>query len=573
MDFRQEWALLRTAIDSQIGTLTPSNIKETSILLFQVNIIWGRGLVCRSIIDSVLKSPQKSPELAALVAVLNSKLPEVGELVLARTQALFKKAYLENQRRLADSMAMFICELVLQAVSEDIIVLQMLQLALEKQPTDDSISLAAKMLYRVGGHLDTKSKAAANMIFDRLRALLQESKVLSLSQKRITELLRLRRDGMTLSIDKRLDLVEDEDRETHFVDFTEEQDMQVLLNFFLEELYKDCEEEYAQFKESVLDPVDEPEAETVPAQEPQKVSDMTNAELLQHQKSIYLTVMSSMSADEAVHKLMRLKRTLKLSNDVLIDMIIKCCAQEKTYSKYFGLIGEKICGLAPQWHDTFARQFVEKYDAIFQYEGAQLRNMGKFFGHLIAADILSPQETLGYIELTEDSTTSAGRVFIKFVFQELVEELGIGEVKKVVQDPYVRSSLRSLFPVVDVTKADTNHIMFAINYFTAIGLGVLTEEMRAVLKDLPEEPRGRKRRRTLQSGLSRSGSFSRSSSRSRSYSRSRSGSYSRSRSGSYSRSRSRSYSRSRSRSYSRSRSASRSRSRSYSRSPLRGPTP
>lgn len=529
MSQQETWEKLRETINRLIASADSHNVAAVCVDLFQVNVMRGSGLVARAVIQNVISRPQKAPVYAAIISVLNSKVSQIGEITLARTAALVKKAYMQDDRALFHSTLQFMCALVLQRVVEDIVVLQILQVLLE-QPTQTSIEAAIEILESVGHFLDENSKTAANMVFDRLRTLLQEGGLLVRSQKAISEILRLRRSGLRLHL---IDVVEDEDKETHFVDLTELQDTQNELNFFQEDPnYDVAEAEYAQFREEI-----EPEKEEIiPEPQQEKVTDMTDAVLLQHQKNIYLTVMSSMSADEAVHKLMRLKRKLKLDAPVLIDMIIKCCAQEKTYSKYFGVIGEKICGMGRQWHHTFTQQFQEKYETIYQYEGAQLRNMGKFFGHLLAADILAPQDTLGAVTLTEDKTNSASRVFVKFMFQEMVEELGIAEVKKLIQDPLIRLGIRGMFPVTDVNSDDADHIMFAINYFTAIGLGVLTEEMREVLKNLPEA-RGRRR-----SHDSRSGSDSYS--RSRSYSRSQS--------------------------YSRSRSNSGSRSQSYSRSPLRG---
>lgn len=147
------------------------------------------------------------------------------------------------------------------------------------------------------------------------------------------------------------------------------------------------------------------------------------------------------------------------------------------------------------------------------------------------------------MKLTEDDTNPAKRILLKFIFQEMIEELGIKEVKaRMINDSYVKPFINGIFPVVNSTWKNADDLRFSINFFTAIGLGALTEEMRNVLNNLPED-RGRSRSRSY----SRSGSDS-----SRSYSRS------------YSRSRSVSYSRSRSASYSRSRSASRSQSRSAS---------
>ncbi len=48
------------------------------------NLVRGRGLFCRSIMKSQMASPTFSPVYAALVAVINTKFPEIGDLLLNR---------------------------------------------------------------------------------------------------------------------------------------------------------------------------------------------------------------------------------------------------------------------------------------------------------------------------------------------------------------------------------------------------------------------------------------------------------------------------------------------------------
>lgn len=556
------WTGLARDIDSICAAAASSpTLRRHSVDLFRLNIVRGRGLVARSVLSRAMRQPQAAAPLAALVGVLNLQLPQVGGLVAARTAALFKRAYLRNDGRGVDAAAAFLAELVRFAVATDTVLLQVFQLLLER-PSDDTVRVATALLRRLGSWMDAHAPAAADMIWGRLRDVLHEGQALAQAMRRITELMRARRDGLGPAVPRHLDVVPAEDVQPHDVDLAEPQPVEAHLDWFdPTEDVAAADEAYAALRAEILDDDEQTNQdittnEQIIQETKEAVTDMTDATLLQHQKSIYLTVMSSMSADEAVHKLLRLQRSAQLSDAVMTDMLVKCCAQEKTYSKYFGVLGEKLCGSSRRWHAAFVAQFRRSYDALYQHEGAQLRNMGKYFGHLVAADVLAPHETLGVITLTETDTSSASRVFIKFLFQELVEELGVDSLKRLLLDPDVRVHLRGLFPVVDVSRADADHIMFSINYFTAIGLGVLTEEMRLVLKALPED-RGRKRSR---------GSFS-----------SREGSYSRSRSGSYSSSRS--YSRSRSASYSRSplqRSFSRSPSnalqRSFSRSPSRSPS-
>lgn len=85
--------------------------------------------------------------------------------------------------------------------------------------------------------------------------------------------------------------------------------------------------------------------------------------------------------------------------------------------------------------------------------------------------------------LTEEETTSASRIFIKILMQDISENLGI-EVfaKKLKEDEEIRPYLGGLFPRDSIENA-----RFSINFFTSIGLGALTDDLRAFLKDAPKK--------------------------------------------------------------------------------------
>lgn len=53
---------------------------------------------------------------------------------------------------------------------------------------------------------------------------------------------------------------------------------------------------------------------------------------------------------------------------------------------------------------------------IHRLETNKLRNVAKFFAHLLGTDAL-PWHVLAYIRLTEEDTTSSSRIFIKILFQ------------------------------------------------------------------------------------------------------------------------------------------------------------
>lgn len=66
--------------------------------LFGENLIRGKGLFARSIMRAQASSLPFTPVFAALVSIVNTKLPQVGELVLIRLIAQFRRAYKRNDK-------------------------------------------------------------------------------------------------------------------------------------------------------------------------------------------------------------------------------------------------------------------------------------------------------------------------------------------------------------------------------------------------------------------------------------------------------------------------------------------
>lgn len=75
-----------------------SNIKHVIPELFGENLIRGKGLFARSIMRAQASSIPFTPIFAALTAIVNTKLPQVGELVLMRLISQFRRAYKRNDK-------------------------------------------------------------------------------------------------------------------------------------------------------------------------------------------------------------------------------------------------------------------------------------------------------------------------------------------------------------------------------------------------------------------------------------------------------------------------------------------
>lgn len=580
---RMAWEALKKSINGLINKVNTANIKFIVPELFGENLIRGRGLFCRSIMKAQAASLPFTPIYAAMAAIVNTKLPQVGELLIRRLVMQFRKGFKRNDKAVCLSSTTFLAHLINQQVQHEMLAGQILLLLLHK-PTDDSVEIAVGFCREVGQYLEEMQPSIAMAVFDQFRNILHEADIDKRTQYMIEVLFQVRKDKFkdNPAVKEELDLVEEEDQITHRIELEGEIDVQDGLNIFkFDPEWEEHEEAYKKLKAEILgegsdDEDDEDEYESSSEDEEDEktkameIKDQSNADLVNLRRTIYLTIMSSADPEEAVHKLMKINLPAGQEPE-LPSMIVECCSQEKTYTKFFGMIGERFAKINRLWCDLFEQAFAKYYDTIHRYENNKLRNIAMLFGHMFASDALG-WHCLSVIHLNEDETTSSSRIFIKILFQFIAEETGMPKLRARMTDENLRPNLEGLFP-----KDNPRNIRFSINYFTSIGMGALTEEMRTYLQNMPKPalpapPAADSDSDSVSSYSSYTGSsYSRSRSRSRTprkvADRGRTLSRSPDR-----RSRGRSYSSSRSRSYSRSVSA-RGRARSDSRSaspPRRG---
>lgn len=490
---RMAWEALKKSINGLINKVNVSNIKYIVPELFGENLVRGRGLFCRSIMKAQAASLPFTPIYAAMAAIVNTKLPQVGELLLHRLVIQFRKAFKRNDKAVCLSSTTFIAHLCNQQVAHETVAAQLLLLLLHK-PTDDSVEIAVGLTREVGHHLEEMSPPIALAVFDQFRSILHEADIDKRVQYMIEVLFQVRKDRYkdNPAIREELDLVEEEDQITHQVDLDDDIEVQDGLNIFkYDPDWEENEEAYRKLKAEILgedsgdedddasgsdESSDDEEAEQERAME---IKDQTNTDLVNLRRTIYLTIMSSLDFEEACHKLMKIQLPAGQESE-LPSMIVECCSQEKTYSKFFGLVGERFAKLNRLWTDLFEQSFAKYYDTIHRYETNRLRNIARFFGHLLATDAIG-WHVFSVIHLNEEETTSSSRIFIKILFQDLAEAMGIPKLQERLKDDILRPCFTGLFPT------DTpRNTRFSINYFTSIGMGALTEEMREHLKNLPK---------------------------------------------------------------------------------------
>lgn len=329
-------------------------------------------------------------------------------------------------------------------------------------------------------------------IFERFKGILHEGECGRRVQYTIENLFNVRKSRFKNhpGVTQELDLIEEEDRITHEISLTDDLDPDEKSNFFTYDPdFEKSEETWDAIKKEILgeeeerinkriDQLDD-EEESSESEEEDKVEDITEQDLMNLRKTIYLVISSSVDFEEAVHKLM--KMNIREGQEIeLCNMIVECCMQERTYLRFFGNIGERLCLLNPVYCEKFQEAFEKQFGTVHRLDTNKLRNAAKFFAHLIYTETID-WSVLSIIKLNEDDTTASSRIFIKILFQEISENLGMEKFKIRLSDENLQQHLKGIFP-----KDSVKNARFSINFFTSIGLGAITVDLRDWLKDAPK---------------------------------------------------------------------------------------
>ncbi|TPX12048.1 uncharacterized protein E0L32_007163 [Thyridium curvatum] len=488
---RMAWDALKKSINGLVNKANVANMKHIVPELFNENLIRGRGLFCQSLVKAQAASLPFTPIYASMVAIVNTKIPTIGELLIKRLVSRFRKAFRRNDKQVCLSAATFLAHLTNQQVCHEMVCGQILLLLLKK-PTDDSCEIAVALMKEVGHFLSEMNPPMEMVIFDQFRNILHEADIDKRTQYSLEVLFQIRKDKFkdNPAVKEELDLVEEEDQIKHFIELDGDIDTQDTLNIFkFDPNYEENEEAYKKLKAEILgegsDDEYESDDESSEGEEENEedkameIKDQSNADLVNLRRTIYLTIQSSMDPEEAVHKLMKINLPAGQEAE-LPSMVVECCSQEKTYTKFHGAIGERFAKINRLWTDLFEQSFVKYYETIHRYETNRLRNIARFFGHLLATDAIG-WHVLSCVHLNEDETTAASRIFLKILFQDIWESIGLPKLQARMKDEALQPSFQGIFP------HDTpRNTRFAINYFTSIGLGAITEEMREFLQNMPK---------------------------------------------------------------------------------------
>ncbi|SBT82713.1 pre-mRNA-splicing factor CWC22, putative [Plasmodium ovale] len=561
---KHEWMKLKKKINNIVNKVNVDNIGDICYELFECNLIRGKGIFSRAILHAQLSSPAFTNVFACLLCIVNSKFPNIGLLTVHRIILHFRRAYKRCDKILCFNSVKFIAHMINQRMLHEIVGLQLCSLLLQNI-TNDSVQVCTYFLTEVGQLYMNICRRGIDIIFDRLKDIIQEGKINIKTQYDIEKLWNHRKNHFSdfPTVIEELDIIDDETKIIHEIDLLDETfDNQEELNIFREVPYEQYEEENIEWENicnellhgfsskggekrkkathvteetsphsgssshsrnrsesstdsengnnkgdnngemtgnnrndssslhSTSESSDDSEEESEEGEgededgdadadadaegTEHEIKDMTKQYLINLRKNVYLSIMSSLSFEECVHKLLKLN--IKKGYEIEIcNMLIDCCCMEKTFQKFYALQAERLCKLNKTFQENFEKCFENSYNTAHRLETAKLRNCSKLFAHLLYTDAISWSIFI-IIKLTEEDTTSSTRIFIKILLQELTNNLGLKMLYHKINHPAIAPFLIGLFPV-----DNAQHIRFSINFFTAIGLGALTTSMRKQL--------------------------------------------------------------------------------------------
>ncbi|KAF2155886.1 MIF4G-domain-containing protein [Myriangium duriaei CBS 260.36] len=474
---RMAWEALKKSINGLINKVNVSNIKLLVPELFAENLVRGRGLFCRSIMKAQAASLPFTNIYAAMAAIVNTKLPQVGELLVNRLIMQFRKGFRRNDKSVCLSSTTFLAHLINQQVAHEMLAAQILLLLLQK-PTDDSVEIAVGLMKEVGAHLEEFQAKIAMAVYDQFRNILHEADIDKRVQYMIEVLFQIRKDKYKdfPSLKDELDLVEEEDQITHNPGLDDQVDVQDGLNVFkFDPDYEENEEAYKTLKAEILgegeDSEDDESGSDVSSEDEEgqqkerelEIKDQSNTDLVNLRRTIYLTIMSSSAFEECTHKLLRINLPPGLEHE-MPSMLVECSSQERTYNKFYGLIGERLCKLNRMWTELFEQQFVKYYETIHRFETNRIRIIAQLFGHLLTSVAIG-WHCMSAIRLSEEDTNSSSRIFIKILFEDLAQGLGMKKLADRMKDDSLQTSFAGIFPT-----DDPRNTRFSINLLTSIAI-------------------------------------------------------------------------------------------------------
>eukprot|EP00102_Acyrthosiphon_pisum_P008719 XP_003245730.1 PREDICTED: pre-mRNA-splicing factor CWC22 homolog [Acyrthosiphon pisum] len=454
---RRYWIDLHNSIKSAIEKLNHGNIRSTSRKLIKLNIIRGKGLLCRSIMESQSHSPNFTNIYATLVSFINHDFPNVAELLLVRCICVFTDAYKCEEENKYVPPVLFIAHLVQNNVARDCrLILEIIQILI-KTPNLHSIGLVDNILKVCGEKLNSNPQNDLDLkyTFDKLQNISQDKhideSVQCLARTILLTYKNHQKDEQQLLVDLHKQYV-------HSVIFDHALDPQYEIDDFVYDLdfkyteiiYKTISREILKSKrkryhfsnydtDEMADDEDECETET---------DMLTLSNRLAKKKIICMIVNSNLLPSEIALELMAIK--MKPGQEIVLCMeYLECCFEHSdVYNKHFADIIQSCCTINTLMVESLELIFRLIVNVVNQGEINSLKNLAKLFAQLLSSNSIS-WNVFSAVRMADIGNSYSGEAYFTELFKSLILLMGRDAVKERILDPSLQQSFAGLFPLND----------------------------------------------------------------------------------------------------------------------------
>ncbi|XP_015363422.1 PREDICTED: pre-mRNA-splicing factor CWC22 homolog [Diuraphis noxia] len=162
------WKILENSIFNLIQQLNSEDkIKEIKKKILRLNIMRGRGILCKCVMDAQLASTGNTYIYALFIALIYDQIPTIGELILIRCLKQFKNASKTKDKCVLLASVLFISYLISYDVVSPLVVVKLLKIFI-KIPSQDSVDATFVLLNTCGYKLDEHNKKDLNKIVNNV---------------------------------------------------------------------------------------------------------------------------------------------------------------------------------------------------------------------------------------------------------------------------------------------------------------------------------------------------------------------------------------------------------------------
>ena len=388
-------------------------IQDVYEKLLKINLFWTYPILVKCIIDICTSSCKVSSALAYVASLVNGDVSEFGEMLCEQAMLQFNYYFRgrgnggndkDDAIKIVKRISSLLCELFNYSVVDELVVLQVLQLLVERLENsemevanetslEDLLDTIVRVFEICGRKLSRESKSTHDSVLENLKNFLDGdgsdnsnyNQISSRLKRHISEVIEAGENGYVGVPDTHPAIHKDSNTHVHSFIF-EADSLEALPNFHLDEFkytteMSELDEKYAQLRQTkVLGSIggvssqameaevrtrkNEDDGVVVSGIKPTEshdaavVQDRTNNEDIEFKKKIYLILKSSLSSDEAAHKLL----LLRIPDDEkyrVVEVLVKSMIQEPTFSKFFGLLADKLCASHRSWNSVSKGYFLK----------------------------------------------------------------------------------------------------------------------------------------------------------------------------------------------------------------------